>query len=113
MPNKIELEKLVRLLKEETANLQKVNKQRFDNLKELERRAKIQGIQLSLLFEVLKHDRRHSGFVQLVQMLGRVSQFWSNKPMSKLEEQIRSMEETGMINLEDIEDDEDLPPFLS
>jgi len=112
VPTKDDQEKLIKLLKEETAKLQKVNKQRFDNLKGLEQKTKIQGVQLSLFFEVLKHDRRHSGFAQLVQMLGRVTQFWSNKPMSKLEEQIRSMEETGMINLEDIEDDEDLPPFM-
>jgi hypothetical protein len=112
MPTKHELEKLVKILKEETAKLQKVNKQRFDSLKDLEQRTRIQGVQLSLLFEVLKHDRRHSGFAQLVQMLGRITQFWQNKPMSKLEEQIRGMEETGLLNLEDIEDDENLPPFL-
>jgi hypothetical protein len=41
-----------------------------------------------------------------------MTQFWNNKPMSKLEEQIRGMEETGQLNLEDIEDDENLPPFL-
>lgn len=112
MPTKDDQEKLIKLLKEETAKLQKVNKQRFDSLKDLEQRTKIQGVQLSLFYEVLKHDRRHSAFAQLVQMLGRIAEFWSNKPMSKLEEQIRGMEETGYINLEDIEDDENLPPFL-
>mgnify|MGYP003117424612 CR=1 FL=1 len=112
MATKLELEKMIKLLKEETGKLQKVNKQRFDRVKELEERMKIQGMQLSLLFEVLGHDRKHRGFVQLIQMLGRLTQFWNNKPMSKLEEQIRGMEETGLINLEDIEEDEDIPPFL-
>jgi len=35
MPTKMELEKLIKVLKEETAKLQKVNKQRFDRMKEL------------------------------------------------------------------------------
>jgi hypothetical protein len=112
MPTKMELEKLIKMLKEEVAKLQKVNKQRFDRMKELEDRMKVKGLQLSLLFEVLAHDRRHRGFAQLVQILGSITQFWNNKPMSKLEEQIRGMEETGQLNLEDIEDDENLPPFL-
>jgi|TARA_R100000234_G_scaffold71030_1_gene43639 hypothetical protein len=111
MATKVELEKLLKILKEETAKLQKVNKQRFDRIKELEERMKIQGIQLSLFFEVLGQDRRHRGFAQLVQMLGRLTQFWHNKPMSKLEEQIRGMEENGLLNLEDIDED-DVPPFL-
>ena len=109
---KFEMHKLIKLLKEDTAKLKKVNKQRFDSQKDLENRIRTQGIQLSLLYEVLQHDRRHSGFVQLVQMLGTRTQFWKDKPMSRLEEQIRGMEETGYINLEDIEDDENLPPFM-
>jgi len=42
-------------------------------------------------------------------MLGRTKKFWNNKPMNRLEEQIRDMEETGLL---DFEDDDDLPPFL-
>lgn len=110
MPTKDELQKMVKLLKEETAKLQKVNKQRFDRLLELEERMNIQSMQLALLFETLKFDSRHSGFSSLVMMLGRTKKFWNNKPMNRLEEQIRDMEETGLLDFED--DDDDLPPFL-
>lgn len=109
MPTKDDLEKMVKLLKEETAKLQKVNKQRFDRTAELEDRLNVQSMQLALLFETLKFDSRHSGFASLVMMLGRTKKFW-NKPMSKLEEEIKEMEETGLLDFED--DDDDLPPFL-
>ena len=107
MPTKDEQEKLIKLLKEETAKLQKVNKQRFDRLSELEDTLKVRGLQLSLLFEVLNHDARHRGFAQLVQILGKMRQFWANKPVNKLEQQIRDMEENGLLNLEDQQDDDD------
>ena len=109
MPTKDDLEKMVKVLKEETAKLQKVNKQRFDRTAELEDRLNVQSMQLALLFETLKFDSRHSGFASLVMMLGRTKKFW-NKPMNKLEEEIKEMEETGLLDFED--DDDDLPPFL-
>ena len=109
MPTKDDLEKMVKLLKEETAKLQKVNKQRFDRTAELEDRLNVQSMQLALLFETLKFDSRHSGFASLVMMLGRTKKFW-NKSMNKLEEEIKEMEETGLLDFED--DDDDLPPFL-
>ena len=110
MATKDELQKMVKLLKEETAKLQKVNKQRFDRMRDLEDRISIQSMQLALLFEALKFDSRHSGFSSLVMMLGRTKNFWNDKPMNKLEKEIRDMEEIGLLDFED--DDEDLPPFL-
>ena len=106
MPTKDEQEKLIRILTEETAKLQRVNKQRFDRITELEDSLKVQGVQLSLFFEVLKNDIRHRGFAQLVQILGRMRQFWRNKPMNKLEEQIRNMEENGLLFFEETKDDD-------
>ena len=109
MPTKDDLEKMLKLLKEETAKLQKVNKQRFDRTVEMEEKINIQSMQLALLFETLKFDSRHSGFASLVMMLGRTRKFWDKKPMNRLEEEIKQMEETGLL---DFEDDEDFPPFL-
>ncbi len=108
MPTKVELQKMNKLLQEETAKLQKVNKQRFERTRELEERLNIQSMQLALLFESLKYDSRHSGFASLVMMLGRSKKFWT-KPQSKLEEEIRDMEETGLLDFEG--DEDDLPPF--
>ena len=45
-------------------------------------------------------------------MLGRTKKFWDNKPMNELEEQIKEMEETGMLDFEEEDDDDDFPPFL-
>ena len=112
MPTKDDLQKMVKLLKEETAKLQKVNKQRFERAVELEEKVNIQSMQLALLFETLKFDSRHSGFASLVMMLGRTKKFWDNKPMNELEEQIKEMEETGMLDFEEEDDDDDFPPFL-
>ena len=119
MPTKDELQKMVKLLKEETAKLQKVNKQRFDRIAELEEQLKIQGLQLALLFEVLRYDSKHKGFSQLVMMLGRIRKFWKReRPLNRIEQQIRDMEQKGLFNFE-IEDDDDIdglddfkfPPF--
>tara|TARA_A100001391_G_C5060968_1_gene276042 strand:+ start:1311 stop:1664 length:354 start_codon:yes stop_codon:yes gene_type:complete len=107
LPTKDEQEKLIKVLKEETAKLQKVNKQRFDRITELEEIAKIQNLQLSLMFEVLKHDGRHKGFISLVQVLGAMKSFWKNKPVNKLEQQIREMEENGLLFFQDEDDDFD------
>ena len=83
MPTKDDLQKMVKLLKEETAKLQKVNKQRFERAVELEEKLNIQSMQLALLFETLKCDSRHSGFASLVLMLGRTKKFWDNKEKLK------------------------------
>ena len=108
MPTKDEQEKLIKILKEETAKLQRVNKQRFDRIIELEDSFRIQNLLLSLLFEVLKHDARHKGFISLVQMLGRIRSFWKNKPINKLEQQIKEMEENGLLFFEENERDDDI-----
>lgn len=107
MPTKDEQEKLIKILKEETAKLQRVNKQRFDRIIELEDSLRIQNLQLSLLFEVLRHDGRHKGFISIVQMLGRIKSFWKNKPINKMEEQIKEMEENGLLYFEENERDDD------
>jgi len=110
MSTKQELEKILKLLKEETAKLHKVNKQRFNRIGELEERVKVQALQLSLFFEVLKLDPRHSGFAQIVFMLGNFKSFWKNKSTNTIEKQIKEMEENGLFDIDD--DDIDLPPFL-
>jgi len=108
LSTKGELEKIVRLLKEETAKLQEVNKQRFDRITELEEKLKIQGLQLALLFETLRYDSRHKGFAQLVMMLGRMPRFWkSPKPLNAIEEQIKEMEQRGLFNFDNEDDDDD------
>ena len=113
MSTKQELEKILKLLKEETAKLHKVNKQRFNRIGELEERVKVQALQLSLFFEVLKLDPRHSGFAQIVFMLGNIKSFWKNKSTNTIEKQIKEMEENGLFDIdEDNDDDIDFPPFL-
>ena len=109
MPTKDDQKKLIKLLKEESAKLRKVNQQRFDRIVAMEEKLNVQSMQLALLFETLKFDSRHSGFASLIMLLGRTVKFWNNKPMNKLEEEIKQMEETGEL---DFEDDEDFPPFL-
>jgi len=98
--------KMIKLLREETAKLQKVNKQRFDRIGDLEDTLRIQNLQLSLMFEVLKNDNRHRGFISLVQVLGSLKNFWKNKPINKLEQQIREMEENGLLFFDEMRDDD-------
>ena len=119
MTNKEELEKMVAMFKEQLNKSQNINKQRFDRIAELEEQLKIQGLQLALLFEVLRYDSKHKGFSQLVMMLGRIRKFWKReRPLNRIEQQIRDMEQKGLFNFE-IEDDDDtgglddfkFPPF--
>ena len=105
------------MFKEENFKLQGINKQRFDRIAELEEQIKIQGLQLALLFEVLRYDSRHKGFSQLVMMLGKIRKFWKgSKPLNRIEQQIRDMEQKGLFNFDDDEDYDSfdnfrLPPF--
>ena len=114
MGTKEELEKMIAMFKEQTLRLQKINKQRFERIAELEEQIKIQSLQLGLLFEVLRYDSRHKGFSQLVMMLGKIRKFWKEeKPLNRIEQQIRDMEQKGLFNfIEDEEDDDfEFPPF--
>ena len=112
MSTKEELQKMVAMFKEQTLRLQKINKQRFDRIAELEEQIKIQGLQLGLLFEVLRYDSRHKGFSQLVMMLGKIRRFWrGEKPLNRIEQQIRDMEQKGLFNFIEDEDDDSFPPF--
>lgn len=101
MTTKNELEKTLKILKEETAKLQKVNKQRYNRIMELEERIGIHELQLTLLFEHLKLDARHRGFAQIVQILPSMKQFWKNKPMSKIEQTIKDMEAKGIFDFDE------------
>ena len=101
MSTKEELEKMVKLLKEEAGKLQKVNKQRYDRILELEGRTAIYELQLTLLFEHLKSDVRNRGFAQIIQILPSMKPFWRNKPMSKIEQTIKDMEERGIFDFEE------------
>ena len=103
MPTKDDLEKTLKILKEETAKLQKVNKQRYDRIMELEERGGIYELQLTLLFEHLRNDIRNRGFAQIVQMLPNMRQFWRNKPLSKIEQTIKDMEEKGIFDFDEDE----------
>jgi len=112
MSTKQELEKILKLLKEETARLNKLNKKKFQRIGELEERVKIQSVQLSLFFEALKLDSRHRGFAQIVFMLGSFKNFRNNKSINAIERQVQEMEENGMFDNDDDDDDDNFPPFL-
>ena len=101
MTTKDELERTLKILKEETAKLQKLNKQRYDRVLELEELLGIHELQLTLLFEHLKSDVRHRGFAQIVQLLPSMKQFWRNKPLTKIEQTIKDMEAKGIFDFGD------------
>ena len=112
MSTKDELERQVRILKEENGKLEKANRSRFDTIANLEKTIKIQNFQLSLLFEHLSHDVRHRGFANVVRMLGGLKGFWDNKPMSVIEKQIRELDATkGLFDFLKDDDDDD-PQFF-
>jgi len=110
MATKEDLERTLKILREETAKLQKVNKQRYDRILELEELLGIHEIQLTLLFEHLKSDIKHRGFAQIVQILPSMKQFWRNKPLTKIEQTIKDMEAKGIF---DFDDDDDFFDFDS
>ena len=114
LSTKDELERQVRMLKEENSKLENANKTRFDTIANLEKTIKIQNFQLSLLFEHLSHDTRHKGFANVVRMLGGLKGFWDNKPMSVIEKEISELDQTtGLLDfLRDSADDDDFPPFF-
>jgi len=101
MATKEDLERTLKILREETAKLQKVNKQRYDRILELEELLGIHEIQLTLLFEHLKSDIKHRGFAQIVQILPSMKQFWRNKPLTKIEQTIKDMEAKGIFDFDD------------
>lgn len=113
MSTKDELERQVRMLKEENGKLEKANKSRFDTIANLEKTIKIQNFQLSLLFEHLSHDVRHKGFANVVRMLSGLKGFWNDKPMSVIEKHIRELDETkGLFDFLKDDDDDDDPQFF-
>ena len=107
MATKEELEKMITMFKEQLNRSQNTNKQRFEVIAELEEQVKIQGLQLALMFEVLRYDQKHKGFSQLVMMLGRIRKFWRReRPLNRIEQQIRDMEQKGLFDF-DTDEDED------
>ena len=108
LSTKEELERELKILKEEKSKLEKSNKNRFDTIASLEKTIKIQNFQLSLLFEHLSHDMRHKGFANVVRMLGGMKGFWDNKPMSVIEKEIKELDETkGLLDFLRNDDEDD------